>query len=1257
MADTHGFEVVIEATPPVLRKALQGAWKSAECGDTSTDEGRIPQYLPVPAGLGIGGFTTAGGQVEIPRDQLDATPRPDVDGCDLTFGLIIQVIVADPPVPSAQLLDLTATAHAVAPIGVLPGSKNVGLRFDGLPRSAVTATLTSGDPLAPKLVQILGEYVHFAYENGGLGGVLHPGIPAIPHEQDDTGLVLGLGVGSYTLDTHLEIYDDQADPAHRIDVSQPDPGHVLISMPIYLRMFHIVGSGAAPSLADPMAVETRLAITVPLETPPGAYTLRFDTATVVAGPISPAPGIEGTHFTTNNATLFGFLDNALQAQLNQQGAALVHGFGAQSIVVPTVAQIETAIGDLLFDNLAGRGFLALWTPEVGGEVFEADNVATRVFADLLVIAINAGEGADIGAMTNVVPAGRDFAILLDGTIVQENIDSARVTNGWADSDLPRRVDQGDDKADVRELDVVLRDGSIRMTGELTVIDAILGSIDVDASFRADVGLHWTPSGDLDPDGVQRMDNHLIGEPDVDPEESVLFWVIAIILAIISFGAGSILIGIIIIVVAAVITAVVNNIGGSRLVDPITGAVSGITGWPPELARIGRVRAVFFDPIVINADGLLLAGDLEVLSSCESTEVLAARSSGPYTGTAQSALLLAAGHTSAAAGYTWLTGDGAAPAATADVNHVYAASGTYLAAHSLTINQPGGATSRHFALVYVANVPPTVDAGPDLTVDEGEVVTLVGRFSDVEYVDTHETTWNFGDAQTTEPGTVVETNTPPRAEGTSTVRHAWCDNGVYEVTLRVRDQNGGMATDTRTVTVRNVPPTVDAGPDLFTYPCTVLTLTARFTDPGWCDTHTAVWDFGDCTPPLPAVVAETHEPPAGRGTAVLSHRYPDCGTFLTRCTVIDDDGGTGVDELVVRAVDVVNRHFEDGFAQRTTGQVANGWEPYVLAGSAAGGTGQHAASNFVVHGGRRAQGLVAGPQQRVGVRQQIGANPGWAYQLTAWYDLDQAEPATARLGVDPTGGTDPTAAAVVWSDGTSAQRWSPLTVRVAAQAAALTVFLEAVADGREPRRGGGRVWFDDVDLLAVQPYCPTEPPPPRPRDCLDFAGRQPGTQFPAEWTDHEFLIRSVDGVGRVVVTVGPPTGGTALQLGAGVQVELPHPADRVIVTLVNQGGKPVELTALDDDGAPLDRVDVPANSPPVAATVTLTGPGIVAVRIVGRSAEGLLVRLCADYADEPGPDDDSADEHGDPTSHPVPIDPGATGPPRRSDPPFRGGCCG
>ena len=38
-----------------------------------------------------------------------------------------------------------------------------------------------------------------------------------------------------------------------------------------------------------------------------------------------------------------------------------------------------------------------------------------------------------------------------------------------------------------------------------------------------------------------------------------------------------------------------------------------------------------------------------------------------------------------------------------------------------------------------------------------MVTLIGTFSDVEYVDTHETTWNFGDNQPIAPGVLAETN--------------------------------------------------------------------------------------------------------------------------------------------------------------------------------------------------------------------------------------------------------------------------------------------------------------------------------------------------------------------------------------------------------------------------------------------------------------------------------------------------------------------
>jgi PKD repeat protein len=1207
MADTHGFEVVIEAAPAVLRKALRGAWKSAECGDTTTGDGRIPEYLPIQPGIDLGGFTTESGQVELPQDQLDAELLPAIDGARLTLGLVIQVVLADPPVPSAKLLDLAATARVDVPVGVLPGTKNVGIRFDGLPRSAVRATVTSGDPVAAKVDQLLAEYVHLAYENGGPGGPVHPGVPAIPHEQDQNGRVLSFFVGSYTVDSHLEIYDDQIDPAHAIVMSRPDPGHVLFSIPVYLRVFNIVPGGFAPPLADPMGVETRLDLTVALETVPGTYTLRFDTATVAVGVINPAPGVEGTNYTANNGNLFGLLENALRTQLVQEGTELVRGFGTQAVDVPSVPDIETVIANLMHADLAARGFIGLWTPEASGEVFEARDVTTRVFADLFAITLNAGDGADIGALTTFIPADREFAIALAGPVVQQSIEDARATNGWADADLPRRITQDDKDADVRELDVLLVDGAIRMTGEITVIDAILGSIDVDADFRADVGLHWTPDGALNADGVQQMENHLIGDPDVDPEGSVAFWIIAIILAIITWGAGSILIAIIIIVIAAVVTAIASNIGSSMAVDPITGAVQGITGWPPELARIGRVRTVFHDPITIATDGLVIAGTMDVLSSCESTQVLAARSGGSYTGSAQASLTLAAAATSPMAGYSWRPGDGTPAASGQNRTHVYVSSGVYVAEHSLTINQPGGATSRHFALVQVANVQPTVDAGPDITVDEGQVVTLVGRFSDVEYPDAHETTWNFGDHQPTQRGTIAETNNPPRAEGTTTVQHAWCDNGVYAVTLRVRDQNGGMAVDTRTVTVRNVPPVVDAGPDMYIYPCTVLTLTARFTDPGWCDLHTATWDFGDCTTPIPAVVTETNAPPAGRGTAVVSHTYRTCGTFVARCTVVDDDGAAGTDDLVVRMVDMVNGHFEDGFARRGVGDVANGWQPYASPPA----DDSHAAANFVVHSGRRSQGMRVGAGRRVGVYQRIGANPEWAYQLTAWYDQDEAHPATARLGVDPTGGDDPAGPDVLWSQGGVADRWTPLTVRVVARATAVTVFLEAAGAGStqpEPGRAG-EVWFDDVDLLAVQPFCPPAPEPPRPREvCLDFGDRDPGTEFPPTWSENGFWITSIDGASRAVGTLGPPAGGTALVLGAGITIEPPSPADRVTATLVNLGGQAVELTALDAAGGRLDSASVPPTRTPV--TVVLTGPGIVAVRIDSRAAEGMLIRICA-----------------------------------------------
>ena len=427
-----------------------------------------------------------------------------------------------------------------------------------------------------------------------------------------------------------------------------------------------------------------------------------------------------------------------------------------------------------------------------------------------------------------------------------------------------------------------------------------------------------------------------------------------------------------------------------------------------------MRSRFENPIAIDTTGLVMSGTLEVISSCESTAIAFADSGGAYAASAASALTMSAQRTHADAAYAWSPGDGGAEQTVQDLTYTYAASGLYIAKHALTMGQPGGIRSRHFAAVDVANVAPhAVDAGPDMTVKEGEVITLVGHFRDVEYPDTHETSWVFGDDQPAEPGTVAETHDPPEAAGTSTAKHAWCDNGTYTVTFTVRDQNGGFTQDTLKVTVLNVPPTVDAGQDLFAYPCTPITLTAAFEDKGWCDTHTATWDFGDCTPPHTAVVRETNQPPTAKGTAVASHTYECCGRFDARCTVADDDGAATTDSAIIQVVELLNPGFEGGFRPLEAGKVGNDWEPYAvpsrpvllenpgLAGAGQAFGGAYDCEECIVHEGQRSQRITPRPDSRAGVLQRFGANPGWSYQVSSWAFVEEG--ASAWLGIDPLGG--------------------------------------------------------------------------------------------------------------------------------------------------------------------------------------------------------------------------------------------------------------
>jgi len=88
---------------------------------------------------------------------------------------------------------------------------------------------------------------------------------------------------------------------------------------------------------------------------------------------------------------------------------------------------------------------------------------------------------------------------------------------------------------------------------------------------------------------------------------------------------------------------------------------------------------------------------------------------------------------------------------------------------------------------------------------------------------------------------------------------------------------------------NVPPSVGpiSGPTSPVQVNTNVLTGANFTDPGFLDTHTAVWSWGDGTT-SPGTVTES----GGSGSVGGSHAYTAAGVYTVTLTATDDDGGAG-----------------------------------------------------------------------------------------------------------------------------------------------------------------------------------------------------------------------------------------------------------------------------------------------------------------------------------------------------------------------------
>jgi hypothetical protein len=218
--------------------------------------------------------------------------------------------------------------------------------------------------------------------------------------------------------------------------------------------------------------------------------------------------------------------------------------------------------------------------------------------------------------------------------------------------------------------------------------------------------------------------------------------------------------------------------------------------------------------------------------------------------------------------------------------VQASSPSFVPATPTPIDHSGGSGGE-------CELPPEVDAGPDLTVPEGSPVTVVASFTDPDGMGPYGVTVTWGD------GGVDSFSLP--GPTSFAVSHTYGDNGVFPVTVTVTDACGHSDSDSLVITVTNVAPSITG----LTASSPVnendtVWVSGAVTDPGWLDTETLTVNWGDGSP------TETYFL-GGGGYApfFLSHVYPDdnpTGTpaddYTVTLTATDDDGGSSSASIVI-----------------------------------------------------------------------------------------------------------------------------------------------------------------------------------------------------------------------------------------------------------------------------------------------------------------------------------------------------------------------
>jgi hypothetical protein len=137
---------------------------------------------------------------------------------------------------------------------------------------------------------------------------------------------------------------------------------------------------------------------------------------------------------------------------------------------------------------------------------------------------------------------------------------------------------------------------------------------------------------------------------------------------------------------------------------------------------------------------------------------------------------------------------------------------------LTVTDVTGQSMTQSFTVSVANVAPSVNAGPDTTSDWGVPVQFNGQATAAGSDDqaTLQYSWDFGDGS-------------PSADGGPSVAHTYASPGLYTATLKVCDEDGLCNISTRSIHVTKRDTTLGYTGPLSSSPSKTITLTADLVD--------------------------------------------------------------------------------------------------------------------------------------------------------------------------------------------------------------------------------------------------------------------------------------------------------------------------------------------------------------------------------------------------------------------------------------------